>query len=45
MLIVLSTRRGEVQLYHVDGKRMLVTGSTGMKISWPMAQAAVTKIQ
>jgi SAM-dependent methyltransferase len=35
----------EKKLYHVDGKRMLVTGSTSMKISWPMAQAAVTKIR
>jgi SAM-dependent methyltransferase len=35
----------EKKLYHVDGKRMLVANSAGMKISWPVAQAAVTKIR
>jgi hypothetical protein len=34
----------EKKLYHVDGKRMLVTANTGMKISWPVAQASVARI-
>jgi SAM-dependent methyltransferase len=31
------------KLYHVEGKRMLVANNASMKISWSMAQAAVTR--
>jgi SAM-dependent methyltransferase len=34
----------EKKLYHVDGKRMLVTCDAGMKISWSVTQTAVARI-